>query len=245
MLKIYNTLEEVPEALREHYVKSDGKYVPQLSDDHPVLVHNKTLLTEKANATNKVRELEADIAAASEKTIPRGHVAVAKADAELIDKYKAHGTPDEVAAKVAEHKSLSDEVTKTRRDQSLRQLAKDLGFNEEAFVRLPGLPEFERREKDGKPDWMAKVKGEKDVVTERPAKEFIESSADIAPFMAALQKTSDGVKLPVTTGSTTQSATGDPFASAKAFGEDWNKSRAQGTNVAERFGLVKQPAATA
>jgi hypothetical protein len=243
MLKIYNTLEEVPEALREHYVKSDGKYVPQLSDDHPVLVHNKTLLTEKANATNKVRELEADIAAASEKTIPRGHVAVAKADAELIDKYKAHGTPDEVAAKVAEHKSLSDEVTKTRRDQSLRQLAKDLGFNEEAFVRLPGLPDFESRAgKDGKSEWVAKLKDDKGVVTERPAKEFIESSADIAPFMAALQKTGEGVKLPVTTGSTTQPTGNDPFANARQFAESYVKANQQPVDLVSAFNFTK-PAA--
>ncbi len=244
MLKIYNTLEEVPEALREHYVKSDGKYVPQLSDDHPVLVHNKTLLGEKANATNKVRELEADIAAASEKTIPRGHVAVAKADAELLDKYKMHGTPDEVATRLTEHKTLSDEVAKTRLDKTRRDLAKDLGFNEEAFIRLPSLPDFERREKDGKAMWVAKLKDDKGVITEKPAQEFIEASADIAPFMAALKATK-GVTLPVTTGASTQSTTGDPFAQAKAFGEDWNKSRAQGTNVAERFGLIKQPAATA
>jgi len=243
MLKIHNTLEEVPEALREHYVKSDGKYVPQLSDDHPVLVHNKTLLTEKANATNKVRELEADIAAASEKTIPRGHVAVAKADAELIDKYKAHGTPDEVAAKVAEHKSLSDEVAKTRRDQSLRQLAKDLSFNEEAFVRLPNLPEFESRAgKDGKPEWVAKLKDDKGVITEKPAKEFVEGSADIAPFMAALQKTTDGVKLPVTTGATTQPASSDPFAWAKQFAESYTKSNQQPADLAAAFNFTK-PAA--
>lgn len=239
MLKIYNTLDEVPEALREHYVKSDGRYVPQLSDDHPVLTHNKTLLSEKATATARVKELEADIATASEKSVPRGHVAVLKADAELLDKYKTHGTPDEVAIKLTEHKTLNEEVARTRRDQSLRQLAKDFQFNEEAFIRLPDLPDFERREKDGKADWVAKVKGEKDVITERPAKEFIESSPDIAPFMPSLKQAAQ-VKLP-TTGAQEQGANSgnNPFAWATQFAQDYAKANQPNVDLAAAFNLNK------
>lgn len=225
MLKIYNTLEEVPEALREHYVKSDGKYVPQLSDDHPVLVHNKTLLTEKANATNKVRELEADIAAASEKSIPRGHVAVAKADADLLVKYKEHGTPEEVATIKTEHATLKDKDVKRTREESLRQVSKSLNYNEDAFTRLPSLPDFiSKPGKDGKSiDWFAQVKDDKGVITEKPAKEFIESSQDIAPFMASLKATGQQeVQLPGS--SMTINAPGnEPFAWAKQFSENYVK----------------------
>lgn len=221
MLKIYNTLDEVPEADRQHYVKSDGKYVPQLSDDHPVLVHNKQLLSEKATATARVKELEADITAASEKSIPRAHVAIPKADAELLDKYKAHGTPDEVATKLTEHKTLSEESVARKRSDSLRQLAKSLSYNEEAFVRLPNLPEFTSRpSKDGKAtDWFAQLKDDKGVITEKPAKEFVESSEDIKPFLPSL-KQSAGVQVHGSTLTTTP-APGDPFAWAKEFSKDY------------------------
>lgn len=222
MLKIYNTLDEVPEALREHYIKSDGRYVPQLSDDHPVLTHNKTLLSEKATATAKVKELEADIAAASEKSLPHGHVAVKKADAALLDQYKAHGTPDEVSTKLTEHKSLSEEVAKSKRDQSLRQLAKDHGYNEDAFIRLPGLPEFTSRAgKDGKTEWFAQIKDEKGVITEKPAKEFIEASPDIKPFMPSLAQKPAGVQVPGSVMAT--SPTGDPFKWATDFANNYVK----------------------
>lgn len=234
MLKIYNTLEEVPEALREHYVKSDGRYIPQLSDDHPVLVHNKTLLGEKATATARVKELEADVATASEKSIPRGHVAVAKADADLLSKYKEQGTPDEVAAKVAEHGTMKADLDKRQRDDSLRQASKALGFNEEAFIRLPNLPEFvSKPAKDGKTvEWFAQVKDDKGVVTERPAKEFIESSADIAPFLPSL-KTAAAKPVEVPGGQmTTQPTGGDPFAWARDFAKNYTE---QSTPVADPF----------
>lgn len=225
MLKIYNTLEEVPEALREHYVKSDGKYIPQLSDDHPVLVHNKTLLTEKANATNKVRELEADLAATSEKSVPRGHVAVPKADADSLSKYKEHGTPDEVAAKLTEHGTLKSDLDKRKRDDSLRQVSKALGFNEEAFIRLPNQPEFiSKPGKDGKTvEWFAQIKDEKGVITEKPAKEFVESSADIAPFLPSL-KTTAATQVEIPGGQmSTQPSAGDPFAWAKNWAKNYTQ----------------------
>lgn len=225
MLKIYDSLEAVPEGLRSEYKKSDGKYVPDLSEDHPVLVHNRTLLTEKTNATNKVKELESDIAAASEKSIPRGHVAVPKADADLLAKYKEHGTPDEVAAMKTEHATLKDRDTKRTREDSLRQVSKALSYNEEAFTRLPNLPDFiSKPGKDGKTvEWFAQVKDDKGVITEKPAKEFVESSGDIAPFMAALKVTGQqGVQLPGSA-MTVNPPAGDPFAWAKSFSESYVK----------------------
>lgn len=243
MLKIYNTLDEVPEALREHYKKSDGRYVPDLSEDHPVLVHNKTLLTEKSTATARAKELEADIAATSEKSIPRGHTAVPKADAELLDKYKAHGTPDEVGAKLAEHKTLAEELTTRKRNDSLRQLSKDLGLNEDAFIRLPGLPEFESRTgKDGKTEWVAKIKGDNNTFTEKPAKEFIESSPDVAPFLPALKSNSERqVQLPGSSMTTAAQPGGDPFAWAKQFAADHAKQNPATTqNLYSSFGIGKE-----
>jgi hypothetical protein len=187
MLKTYKTLDEVPEALREHYRKQDGVYVPVLDDDHPVLVHNKTLLSEKSQATAKVKELEADIEEAKKTTVPRGHVTVAKADADLLNNYKALGTVDEVKAKVTEHATLKESEAKRQREDQLVNVAKVLGYdNVEAFKRLPNLPEFEIRGEGDKQKVIAKLK-EGDKVVEKDAKPYLESSPDIAPFLSALK----------------------------------------------------------
>lgn len=244
MLKIYNTLEEVPEALRSEYIKSDGKYVPHLSDDHPVLVHNKSLLGEKATATARVKELEADIAAASEKSIPRGHVAIPKADADLLSKYKEHGTPDEVATKLTQAKTDAEQIATNKRSESLRQVAKALSYNEDAFTRLPSLPDFiSKPAKDGKSvEWFAQVKDDKGVITEKPAKEFVESSADISPFMASLKATQRQVEVPGGQ-MTTPPPSGDPFAWAKSFADDYSKNNTPAANLTEAFYGTAKPAA--
>lgn len=187
MLKTYKTLDEVPEALREHYRKQDGVYVPVLDEDHPVLAHNRTLLSEKSAATAKVKELEADIEEAKKTSLPRGHVAVAKADADLLNNYKSLGTVDEVKAKVTEHGTLKESEAKRQREDQLVNVAKALGYdNVEAFKRLPNLPEFEIRGEGDKQKVVAKVT-EGDKVIEKDAKPYLESHADISPFLPALK----------------------------------------------------------
>lgn len=217
MLKIYNTLDEVPEGLREHYKKSDGRYVPDLSDDHPVVAHNKTLLSEKSTATAKVKELEADIEASKDKHLQRGQVAVAKADAELIDKYKPLGTPDELTAMKTEHGTLKSDLDKRKRQDAHTVAAKELGYNVDAFLRLPDMPELEVREKDGKKSVVAKVKDGENIV-EKPAKEFIE--ANYAALMPALQAKA-GVTLPVGGGSGEEGQGQDPFKWARDYGKEY------------------------
>lgn len=235
MLKIYTKLDDVPEALREHYKLSDGRYVPDLSDDHPVLIHNKKLLSEKSEATEKVTELEADIEEAKRTSIPRGHVAVIKADAELLGKYKVLGEPDALTSTLTEHKTLKEESVRHAREASLRAAAKELSYNEDAFIRLPNLPDFEIREKGGKKTVIALVK-DGDKITEKPATEYIEASADIAPFLPAL-KAAKGVT--VHGSSSTEGGKGvDPFASARDFAKQWNESR-PATDVAAAFGITK------
>src|SRR6185369_11224884 len=145
MLKIYDKQDDVPEGLREHYKQSGAKWVPDLSDDHQVLV--------------------------------------SKADAELLEKYKPLGTPDELATVKTEHGTLKDTEAKRQRDDTNRLVAKELGYNTDAFVILPNLPEFEIRDgKDGKKSVVAKVT-EGDKVVEKAAKDFIE--ANHAPLLPA------------------------------------------------------------
>lgn len=204
MLTIYSKLEDVPEALREHYKMIEGKAVPEVSDDHPVKFNNVKLLNEKNTAETKAAGLEtanaglkADLESAKAHSLPRGHRAIPVAEVEAMEKLKEHGTAPEIVTKLTEHKTLSEKVAKQELDTKNREVAKLLGYdNADAFVRLPGLPEFEIKDADGKKTVVAKIKDDKGTITEKPAKEFIESSANLAPFLPALKTTTGGI--PVT-----------------------------------------------
>ena len=203
MLKIYDKLEDVPEALREHYKLINGKYVPEISDDHPVKTNNVQLLNEKTAAETKAGSLEtentrlkADLESAKSHSLPRGHKAVPTAEVEAMEALKAHGTATEIVAKLGEHKTLKEESETRKATDHLKKVAKALGYNEEAFALIQGLPEFEIRTVDSKETVIAKIKGENNVVTEKPAAEFIESAPTIAPLLPALKVKTDGIRVP-------------------------------------------------
>jgi hypothetical protein len=245
LLTIFTKLEDVPEALREHYKLIEGKYVPEISDDHPVKVNNAKLLTEKdaaeAKATNaqaKVTGLEADVAAArSSSGLPRGHRAIPIADFELLEQIKPHGTAAEVTAKLSEYTTLKEESDKRSREDHLRKVAKALGYdNVEAFVRLPNLPEFEIKTKDGKDTVVAKVKDGSNIV-EKPAQEFIESSTEIAPFLPAL-KIKSGVFAPEQTRHNAPPSN-DVFAKIRTSVQETEKAAMPPSAVEQRFGIQK------
>jgi hypothetical protein len=244
MLTTYSKLEDVPEALREHYELSGGKYIPKVSDDHPLVVNNTKLLNEKNTAETKVAgiqtELEstkADLASAKAGSLPRGQRAVSVADAEFLEQVKAHGTPAEVTAKLTEHKTLKEETDQRKRQDTLREVAKELNYEPEAFIRLSGLPEFEVREKDGKKTVIAKVKEGANIV-EKPAHEFIESSADIAPFLPALKVSGGGIRLP----EQRREAGAPPanvFDKAREAVKTAEKNAIPPSAVEQRFGIAK------
>lgn len=231
-LKIYDKLDDVPEGLRAEYKQSGNKYVPDLSDDHPVLVLGKTLKQEKEVEEAKVKKLRADLddalEAAKTSGVPRGQALVAKADAELIDKFKALGKIEDVTAKLTEHESLKAESTKRKTDDSNRLAAKELGYNPDAFLQLTNLPEFEIKEKDGKKSVIAKVK-DGETVVEKPAKEFIEST--YAPLMPALTAKA-GVELPVGGGSGGETGGKDQYQWARDYGKQYVE---QNQPVADTF----------
>lgn len=237
MLKPFDKQEDVPEALREHYSKrEDGKWHADISDDHPAVKHNAKLLSEKSTAEGKVTKLESDLESARAGNLGRGQTAISTADAKLLDQYKALGTPDEVGAIKTEHATLKERDAERAREDTLRKVAKAHNYNEEAFVLLQSLPDFvSRPSKDGKTtDWFAQIKDDKGVITEKPVKEFVESSERIKPFMASLTQKSEGVRVP-TTGPTTQPVSEEPFAWAKNFAENYNKTNAPTTNLADAW----------
>lgn len=199
MLKTYATIDEVPEAIREHYRLRDGRYVPELSDDHPDKANSVKLLNEKTAAETKVAGLEAantslkaDLESAKSHSLPRNHVAVLKPEVETWAVLKEHGTAAEIVTKLAEHKTLREDADKRTREDNLRAVAKELDYNPDAFVLLSNLPEFEIKEAGGKKTVVAKVKEGENVV-EKPAQGHIEAS--YAPFMASL-RAKGGVSVP-------------------------------------------------
>ena len=225
MLQPFANQTDIPEALREHYSKrEDGKWHADISDDHPAVKHNAKLLSEKNTAEGKVTQLTSDLESARAGNLGRGQVAIAKSDAQLLDQYKALGTPDEVGAIKTEHATLKVESEKRTRDDLLRKVAKAHNYNEDAFVLLRDLPDFiSRPSKDGKTtDWFAQIKDDKGVITEKPAKEFVESAEHIKPFMSSLTQKADGVRVP-TTGPTVTATQGDPFTWAKEYAKNYGE----------------------
>lgn len=243
MLKIYDSLDQVPEALRPEYKLSGTKYVPDLSEDHPLVVNSAKLLTEKAtaeanmvNAQTKISGLEADLVSARSATgLPRGHRAVPVADAELLEQIKPHGTPTEVIAKLGEHKTLKEESNKRGREEHLRKVAKALGYdNADAFVLLADLPEFEIRTKDGNETVIAKVKDGANIV-EKP-QDSIDSLPSVAPFLSAL-KTKPGTYAPEQRREN-QPVTGDVFDKTRKSVQAAEKAAIPPSAVDQRFGIA-------
>lgn len=244
MLKIYDKESDIPEGLRSEYKQSGSKWVPDLSEDHPVLVLNKTLKQEKEVEEAKVKKLRTDLDDALEagKTsgVPRGQALVSKSDAEDLTKYKALGPVDELTAKVTEHSTLKESETRRQREDKQRLVAKELGYdNVDAFLLLPDHPDYDIRDgKDGKKQVIALVKeGEKTI--EKPALEFLESSPRHAPLLPAL-KAGNGVKVHGTSTTSTTAQPGDQFAWAKQFAADYAKQNAGSTqDLAASFGIGK------
>jgi hypothetical protein len=238
MLKIYDNQDAIPEGLRSEYKQSGTKWVPDLSEDHPVLVLNKTLKQEKDVEEAKVKKLRSDLDdaldAGKTSSVPRGHVVMPKADAETLEKLKPLGTVEEITAKVAEYKTLKEDSEKRQREDRLTLVGKELGFdNVEAFKLLADLPEFDVREKDGKKSVVALVK-DGDKVVERPAMEFLESSPRHAPLLPALKTATQGVTVNGTSSSTTPKST-DQFAWAKDFAKSYVDGNPPVTDLAKSF----------
>ena len=198
MLKTsYSNQDAIPENLRGAYVLSGGKWIlDELDKDHPVVAKREELLTENSSQKRKITRLENEKTALEGEVLPDGHVAIAKGDAELVEKVKSFGTSTEIVTKLTEHKTLKEESETRKRQDHVTEVAKVLGYTPEAFVRLQGLPDFDIREKDGQKQVIAKVKDGNNIV-EKSAQEFIEASPDIAPFLPAL-KTQGGVRVPGT-----------------------------------------------
>lgn len=241
MLKSYDSRDAVPEGLREHYKQVGDRWVPDISDDHPVKLESVKLLNDKTAAETKAVALEADnkklnsdLESAKTHSLPRGHRAVPAVEVEAMEKLKEHGTAAEIVTKLTEHKTLSEKVAKQETDARNREVAKALGYeNVDAFVMLPNLPDFENKPTNGKDNWVAKIKEGENVV-EKPAQEHIEAS--YAPFMASL-KAKGGVSVPEQRRG--NEGAGDIYARLREQTKSEQANSAGINTVSERFGFAK------
>jgi len=194
MLKsIYETLDAIPEGDRPHYALSEGKYVLQLDDQHPVAVKNRELLREKSadkgamtKLANEKTALETEKAALTAErdalkgsSLPAGHVAIPAADAQLLTAYKSHGTPDDVKAAKEERDALKSESASLKRAQVIRRAADLHGYDADVMAELlPADVElaFGEVEREGKKVELANAKfKEGDALKEQPLEEYVDA----------------------------------------------------------------------
>jgi hypothetical protein len=242
MFQAYANQTDIPEALREHYSKrEDGKWHADIADDHPAVKHNAKLLSEKQGAESKVTQLTSDLESARAGNLGRGQVAVTKAEVQLLDEYRALGkTPAELTTTVTEHKTLKETEAKRAEDDKRVAVATELGYNPEAFKRLSNLPDFDiRTDKDGKKVFALVKDGDK--VVEKPATEYLESNADIAPFLPALKAKPSAVGVTVngTSSSVASPSSTDPFAWAKQYADNYIKTAKPSTDWTAAYGADK------
>jgi hypothetical protein len=223
MLKsVYAKLEDIPEGERQHYKQFNGQYVLELDEHHPVLVNKKQLRTESSGRQGTITKLTNDLAEAKARTVPEGHVVVPVADKEFIDKVKPLGSADEVKAKVTEHGDLKEKQAKADREKLLVEAAQANGFNPQAFLVLPSLPEIVVKEEADSTGnkvkkYFAKTKTGENTFSEQALGDYVKAEESYKPLMPALlAKPEQGTGgagatryVPVTPATSGQSGAGD------------------------------------
>jgi hypothetical protein len=191
MLKsIYDTLDAIPEGERTHYAFSDGKYVLQLDDAHPVIKKNVDLLREKTADKAAITRLTNEKTTLEATSLPAGHVAVPAADAQLLASYKTHGTPDELATAKTERDTLKTENATVKRSALLKSVSEAEGWPVALLEASGANLEFEIRdvEADGKTTKRAHVLVKSgDRVEAKLFKDFAASDEKFKPLLPLVE----------------------------------------------------------
>lgn len=247
----YATEAEVPTEHKALYAPKDGRYVLEvegfdnvesvLSKNTQLLSQHNTDKGEITRLTGEVSRLSTELSTAQAGALQRGQRAVSIADAELVDAVKAHGAPEEVKAKLAEYPTLKTKVGAQERRAHLEAIRQAEGWGEGAVAVLEliaDLPEVELRdssEKDekGQPKKkaVAKVKGEGNVVTEKPFGEyFAERHVALLPSVKADGQQQGGTRVHGSS-STGGSPGQDVFERARSTERERQKTQAQAAGV--------------
>lgn len=243
MFPTYSSLAEVPEAFREHYVMKGGKAVAEVSTDHPLVTNNATLLNEKTAAEARATKAEGDLASAGASSLPRGHVAVPKADAELLTSYKSLGTPDELTTLKTEHGTFKEEAETAKREKHAAAVGEAMGWDREKTARLVpkvfDLSQVEVREADGKKTVVAKVRGAGGALVEKPFGDVVKYTPDLSDLLPALQSNGQGGKNWPNQDAGGRAPANDIYAQIRKDAEERAKSKKdEAMPLTERKGLT-------
>ncbi len=191
MLKPYDKQEDIPEALKEHYSRrDDGKFHADIPNDHPAVKHNATLLSEKQAAEEAARTAKADLESAKASGLPRGHVAIPKADADLLTEIKALGDVETIKEAVTKYPEAKQALEGVEREKVYDLAADSLGYtNKEAFKAAARAHKLVVEMKDEKENGKTV---QKPYVGDKPLSEFIESTADLKALEPAFQLKGEG-----------------------------------------------------
>lgn len=186
-MKPYLEESELTDDIKGAYTKKGNRYeLKRLSEDHPVLVHNNTLIQEKEDVEKEVRTLTAKNKNLErerdqlKQSIPEGKVFVdpeietlgngfkqlglKPADVETLktelDAYKAFGAVDDIKSKIEGYDGAIETAKRVDKDSALLAAGIDPN-NARKFVAYNDL-EIEREEKDGKVIFNRILRDEKD-----------------------------------------------------------------------------------
>lgn len=196
MLKFYYAAEtDIPDDLKGAYEAKNGRYeLIKLADDVPVVVHNKTILSEKNTVETELGALKANVSnieherdELKNKVIPSGYRTVTKQDAELLEAIKPLGLKaDELAVMKTENEKYKQETETRDKENFLAHVADSLKLNRKTFIPLAKDLNItaEKQVVDGKETdvFYAGRDGDKRTLNN----EYFEQSETFKPFLGVL-----------------------------------------------------------
>lgn len=198
MLKIYDSKDQVPEALAEHYTRrTDGKYEPQIEGVNSL----GGLLAKRDELLDKVREIPTLKTRVAElegmETLPAGKIAVDKKEFDTLktehEAFAALGPLDDIKPKVEGYDALKEKDEARERQENYRAVAKASGFtNEDGFVKLASIEKIEPILKtvneNGKAieKYFVRTTNDKGKEIETPITDYVKESPTFKPFADSL-----------------------------------------------------------
>lgn len=194
MLKPYDKPEDIPDELKDHYSRrEDGKYHADIPDEHPAVKHNAKLLSEKTAAETKAKDLETQLESAKASGLPRGTVAVPKAEHELLEVVKEAGItkPEEFNTLKTEHADFKTKAEAAEGEKHADKVAEAMGWDKEKTrLLVPAVYDLSqvqvRDAKGGKQEAVAKVKQQDGSFIEKPFNEVATGDAKLAALIPVL-----------------------------------------------------------
>ncbi|MEO5859170.1 MAG: hypothetical protein ABIR33_09505 [Pyrinomonadaceae bacterium] len=235
MLKIYDSKDQIPEALLEHYNRrADGKYEPIVEGINSIggLIEKRDELLEKVKTIPGLKTRIGDLEGLE--TLPSGKVAVDKAEFETLkaqhEAYSALGEIDAIKPKVEGYDDLRSKDDKRAKEEVYRTAAKTAGYDESKFIKLAGDDNIETVIKavteNGKSveKVYVKTKDDKGKETETAIDDYVKTSPNFAPFADSLtvNSTTNGTKVirqgPTTTATPTIETEKEAIRANGAYG---------------------------